>query len=142
MPLAMIAMAGVVLALLVFAGLLLAGGVIVRWLGLATDLPDGPRFEPPAPPLVDHAAPEQARSIAAVTHRRAALGSIARECLLQARALHDQRSLTPVQMEALFQAAHAVEMAWTMADLDTAERTVGEAQQAFRALLPPSGGTP
>lgn len=45
-------MSGVVGGLLLFALLLLFGTVIVRWLQLPQDLPEGPRFEPPPPPSV------------------------------------------------------------------------------------------
>ncbi len=47
-------------ALLLFALLLLFGTRLVKWLGLPTDLPEGPRFEPPAPPHVQRGDRQQA----------------------------------------------------------------------------------
>lgn len=38
--------------LVLFAVLLLAGTVLIRWLALPPDLPEGPRFEPPPPPTI------------------------------------------------------------------------------------------
>src|SRR5690349_9369082 len=46
------AMYALIGGLLLFALLLLLGTRIVRWLKLPQDLPEGPRFEPPAPPTV------------------------------------------------------------------------------------------
>lgn len=46
------AMYALIGGLMLFALLLLLGTRIVRWLKLPQDLPEGPRFEPPAPPTV------------------------------------------------------------------------------------------
>jgi hypothetical protein len=58
-------MAGLIGGLLIFALLLLFGGVIVRRLKLPQDLPEGPRFEPPPPPAVPHG--DRARAAVAAT---------------------------------------------------------------------------
>jgi hypothetical protein len=49
----MLAVAAVVAGLMVFAVLVLAGVGIVRRLGLPRDLPEGPSYEPPPPPVRD-----------------------------------------------------------------------------------------
>lgn len=58
-------MASLIGGLLIFALLLLFGGVIVRWLKLPQDLPEGPRFEPPPPPAVPQG--DRARAAVAAT---------------------------------------------------------------------------
>lgn len=135
LPLPLMTIFAIMAALLIFSGLLLAGGVIVRWLKLSTDLPEGPRFEPPAPPAVDQATPEAARAVAARTQRRAALGVIARECVGGAYQLRDQPGASPAQVTAALAAAQEVETAWILADLDLAEKTVAEAAARCRPLL-------
>ena len=47
-----LSMAALIGGLVIFAGLLVFGTAIVRWLKLPQDLPEGPRFEPPPPPSV------------------------------------------------------------------------------------------
>jgi hypothetical protein len=81
------AVAAMIGGLLGFAALLLAGVALVHVLRLPQDLPDGPRFEPPAPPLRAQgerssallAAARQA-GIAALYARARALELAAREC--------------------------------------------------------------
>jgi hypothetical protein len=55
----------------IFSALLLFGVVVVRWLRLPQDLPEGLRFEPPPPPLDTVADRTQAVALAA---RRRVLG--------------------------------------------------------------------
>jgi len=61
----LVPMVGVVMALLLFAGLLQLGLVIVRALKLPNDLPEGPHFEPPPPAIQDVLSPVEAARIAA-----------------------------------------------------------------------------
>lgn len=64
---------GVMVGLLAFGGMLLLGVAIVRWLKLPQDLPEGARYSPPAPPMVDSQTPEAARATAALQDRRRGL---------------------------------------------------------------------
>ena len=52
-------------ALIVFSLVLLGGARLVRLLGLPQDLPEGPRFEPPPPPILATADRAQARAVRA-----------------------------------------------------------------------------
>lgn len=61
----LVPMLGVVVGLLIFAGLLLLGMLIVRFLKLPNDLPEGPHFEPPPPAIKDVLSPAEASHIAA-----------------------------------------------------------------------------
>lgn len=70
-------------ALLAFAGMLQLGVLIVRWLKLPQDLPEGARYSPPAPPMVDRQSPEAARATAALQDRRR--GVFARAQALQGK---------------------------------------------------------
>jgi hypothetical protein len=54
----------VVVGLLLFAGLLQLGALIVRALKLPNDLPEGPHFEPPPPAIRDVLSPDEASRIA------------------------------------------------------------------------------
>ncbi len=144
LPLPLLTVFAVMAALLIFSGLLLAGGVIVRRLKLPTDLPEGPRFSPPAPPAVDHATPGEAQAVAARTHRRAALGAIARECVAGAYGLINQPGIPAPQVTAALAVAQEVEKSWTLEDLDAAEKAVAEAAGRCRPLLSTAapGATP
>ena len=64
---------GVMVGLLAFGGMLLLGVAIVRWLKLPQDLPEGARYSPPAPPMVDVQTREAARATAALQDRRRSL---------------------------------------------------------------------
>ncbi len=64
--LAMFALIG---GLVIFAGLLLFGSALVRWLKLPQDLPEGPRFEPPPPPAVPRGDRSAAALVAATQAR-------------------------------------------------------------------------
>jgi len=59
----LVPMIGVMVGLVVFAGLLQFGVWIVRRLGLPNDLPEGPHFEPPPPPARDVLDRAEARRI-------------------------------------------------------------------------------
>jgi hypothetical protein len=59
--------------LLLFAGLLLSGVWLIRFLKLPTDLPEGPRFEAPPPPLMSRGDRAAAAPIAAEQQRFHAL---------------------------------------------------------------------
>lgn len=61
----LLSMCALIGGLLLFAALLLLGTVIVRWLKLPQDLPEGPRFEPPPPPTVPRGARARAAATAA-----------------------------------------------------------------------------
>ncbi len=71
--------------LTVFAVLLLAGVALVRALGLPQELPDGPRFEPPPPPLRAHGERSGALQAAARQAAVTALYARARELEFQER---------------------------------------------------------
>ena len=58
-------MGAVIAALVLFAGLLHLGLVIVRRLKLPQDLPEGPHYEPPPPPVSEVLDPASAQSAAA-----------------------------------------------------------------------------
>ena len=75
-PIALQALAvigAIVVALLVFGGLVLLGAMIVRWLRLPQDLPDGARYSPPAPPLSTTRDRAAAHATAELQARRRAL---------------------------------------------------------------------
>ncbi len=57
-------MTAVVAALAVFSLLILGGVRIVAWLHLPQELPEGPRFEPPPPEIIDLPDPSRAASVA------------------------------------------------------------------------------
>jgi hypothetical protein len=59
--------------LLLFAGLLLSGVWLIRFLKLPTDLPEGPRFEAPPPPLMPRGDRVAAAPVAAQQQRFHAL---------------------------------------------------------------------
>lgn len=65
----LLSMAALVGGLMLFAGLLLVGTRIVRWLHLPQDLPEGPRFEPPPPPAVPRGERAAAAIVAAAQAR-------------------------------------------------------------------------
>jgi hypothetical protein len=71
--------------LLAFAILLLAGVALVHALRLPQDLPDGPRFEPPPPPLRARGEVQGARQAAQRQAAVAALYAHARDLDLQER---------------------------------------------------------
>lgn len=75
----LVPMFGVVGALLLFAGLLHLGRWIVRLLKLPNDLPEGPHFEPPPPPIRDVLDHAEAGRVAAHQARLRALYAKARE---------------------------------------------------------------
>lgn len=86
--------------LLAFATLLLAGVALVHALRLPQDLPDGPRFEPPPPPLRPRGeaqgallAAERQAAVAALYARARALELGEREC--QALAGERRRTAAP-----------------------------------------------
>lgn len=66
-------MVAVLAALALFGTLLQVGLVIVRRLKLPQDLPEGPHFEPPPPPVSAVLEPTAARARAAVQARRRAI---------------------------------------------------------------------
>ena len=66
-------MGAVVAALVLFAGLLHLGLSIVRRLKLPQDLPEGPHYEPPPPPVSEALTPAAARAVAAVQAQRRAM---------------------------------------------------------------------
>lgn len=66
-------MGAVIAALVLFAGLLHLGLVIVRRLKLPQDLPEGPHYEPPPPPVSEVLDPAAARAVAALQARRRAI---------------------------------------------------------------------
>jgi hypothetical protein len=66
---ALYAVAAVIGGLLAFAALLLAGVGVVRRLALPQELPEGPRFEPPPPPL--RARPDRAAAREAAVRQEA-----------------------------------------------------------------------
>jgi hypothetical protein len=94
--LVLLSMAALIGGLVIFAGLLLLGTRIVRWLGLVPerkDLPEGPRFEPPPPPPV--ARPDRAAAgvVAAAQARLRSLYAEAHAVVsagLECQALHHQ----------------------------------------------------
>ena len=66
----LVPMVGVVIALLLFGGLLLFGVWVIKRLKLPNDLPEGPYFEPPPPPVRDLLDHVEARRMAARQMRR------------------------------------------------------------------------
>ena len=122
-PVPMIAtVAAMVGGLLVFALLLLAGGAVVRWLRLPQDLPDGPRFEPPPPALVQH--PDRALAMACARRQSDAHALYARVKAATQTALECQlfaESLPAGQM--------APEVAAAL------ERGLAQARASYKAML-------
>lgn len=67
------ALGGIIAALLVFSGMLLAGLQLVRWLGLEQEAPLSAQGHPPAPPSRELSDRAGAPAVAALQSRRAAL---------------------------------------------------------------------
>lgn len=87
---AMAVIGGVMVALLVFSGMLLGGLRLVRWLDLPQDLPEGARYSPGAPPLRPAGDPVGARAMAALQARRRVLYGRARALRASANAATDE----------------------------------------------------
>ena len=119
--------AAIIVALLVFAGLLLFGTGLVRWLRLPTDLPEGPRFEPPAPTPVDDpaGAPERAAAQALV----AARGTRARALWQAAVTAHETGHPQAAACEAAARAGEAAFRAGDDAALTAAEKALDDARR-------------
>jgi hypothetical protein len=121
--------------LLGFATLLLAGVALVRALRLPQDLPDGPRFEPPPPPLQEHGE----RSLAVqAAQRQAALAVLyarARDLELGAhecQALQGQLGAAPA---APADAGAAAELIGQLQAASAASAAAAAALRAFDARL-------
>lgn len=97
--------------LLAFAGMLQLGVLIVRWLKLPQDLPEGTRYSPPAPPLVDRQSPEAARATAALQDRRRGLFARARALLGKGDAAIADLPLEAVALDRADAALRALEHA-------------------------------
>lgn len=80
-PELMAPLGAVVAALLLFAGLLQFGVLIIRRLKLPQDLPEGPHYEPPPPPVADVLDPAAARTVAARQTARRAVYARAHDAL-------------------------------------------------------------
>ncbi len=117
----------IVAALLVFAGMLLLGVAIVRWLRLPTDLPEGPRFEPPPPDLVED--PAGAADRAADRAAWAALGNRARVLWQAAVRAHEERLPSAAACEAAAKAGEAAFKARDATALAAAELALADAQR-------------
>jgi len=125
---AMAVMFGVVGAVAVFGGVLVAGVAIVKRLKLPVDLPDGPRFEPPPPPMVPSDTPVAAAR--AVAERQARLGRIhadALACLRAAQQCHELIAALPAQRDAATAAVAA--------RIERCAATAGEAAARAEARL-------
>jgi len=117
----------IIAALLVFAGMLLLGVAIVRWLKLPTDLPEGPRFEPPPPDLIED--PAGAAERAAERAAWAALGHRARVLWQAAVRAHDERLPCAAACEAAAKAGETAFKARDETALTAAEQALADAQR-------------
>jgi hypothetical protein len=116
---AFVGMAAVVGALLVFAGLLQFGVLVVRWLKLPQDPPEGAWFSPPAPPIADRLTVEEARARAVV---QAGIRHLAHQAHLAQRAAArcaecvalapDRRAVLEPIFERARKAAETADAAW------------------------------
>lgn len=141
---AMAAMFGVIGGVAVFGVLLVSGVALVRRLKLPVDLPDGPRFEPPPPPMRSPAgAVDEARAIAERQARCRAVHDHGLACLRAAQQCHELVAGLPARRDAATAAvAHRIEQAATTAS-DAAARAerrladsdVEAAEKAVRADL-------
>jgi len=122
----------VVAALLVFCALLLAGLRLVRWLRLPQDPPEGPRFEPPPPPLLTTADPAHARDARVVQDAARTRFAKARDAYAAACALHDLGPDEPAARVAEAAADAALEAA-RMGDAAAVERQAAIAADALAA---------
>lgn len=154
-------MGAMVAALVLFAGLLQFGLFVVRRLKLPQDLPEGPHFEPPPPPVRDVLEPAAARAQAAIQARRRLIYACAHSAARAAASCAEASLLslvagpgTPDPATASTElarlaatakaAADAADQAMSGSDLDTAaadtERHMAEAVSAFiatQAVLAP-----
>lgn len=121
---ALLAQGAVVAALLVFAVVVVGGRWLVQRLRLPTDLPEGPRFEPPPPPAVDRCDPAAARAAAAIQLRRAALGDEAHQAARAAFAAGLAAGRDHPTALAAQAAAEQAEKAFHLDDLDAAAAEV------------------
>ncbi len=116
----------VVAALLLFAGLLLFGTGLVRWLALPTDLPEGPRFEPPPPTPTDDRTGATAR--AAAQAEVADRGRRAHALWTAAVAAHETKHPQAAAHEAAARAGEAAFRAGDEAALTAAEKALVDAR--------------
>jgi hypothetical protein len=121
---ALLAQGAVIAALLVFSGVVVSGAWLVRRLRLPTDLPDGPRFEPPPPAAVGVCDRASAAAAAALHHRRAALGAAASAAAHAAATAAATIGRDHPAVQAALAAAAAAERAFRGDDLAAAEQEV------------------
>jgi hypothetical protein len=120
-------------ALMVFSLILLGGVRLVRLLGLPQDLPEGPRFEPPPPPLLAVADRAQAQAVRANQvhhHARFAQARSAWEAACAAYAIaevHPGATVAATKAEA---AAKAAESAARAGDAPAVAAHLATAQEA------------
>ncbi len=126
-------------ALFAFSGMVLFGVRLVRWLQLPQDLPEGARYEPPAPPAHYDSSFAEAGRIAALTAARATVYAQAHAAYRAAVFTHDaaaqlrERSAAAPDDRTLAQAtATAVEAA----------TTAGVATTSADAALPTAAAAP
>jgi hypothetical protein len=111
-------MGAVAAALMVFGGALLAGSRLVRCLRLPQDLPDGPRFSPPPPPVLELPDRVRAAAVRATQELRQARFVRARQAWETAIAAHQVATDHPAALPAAERAEAAAKAAEAAAQAD------------------------
>jgi len=117
----------VVAALFLFAGVLGIGTLVVRLLKLVADKPDGLRFEPSPPELVDRPDAQRARQVAVVQARRRARWALAGEAWVDAQKTKELAECCPHPL-----GAHAEAVAGIHAAIAVTSAAAAEAERVVR----------